>query len=154
MPELTEPGPEELSSGQQDAAQRDYEREHRDELCTGCGKPEPAEWCWAQKPECPMGRPPRWPAQNPPASQRSTPMTVRVNAVHRHPGTAHLLGLLRSDHLPAHLRAISRPIEDVAHLLTSQLNDGPELTTGLRKLLEAKDCLVRQAVIDAAETEL
>lgn len=80
-------------------------------------------------------------------------MTVRVNLTHRHAGTAHLLRLLKSDHLPEHLRTISRPIEDLGHQLTAQLKDGPELTAGLRKLLEAKDCLVRQAVIDAMETE-
>lgn len=28
------------------------------------------------------------------------------------------------------------------------LSDGPELTAGLRKLLEAKDCFVRQAIKD------
>lgn len=76
-------------------------------------------------------------------------MTVRVNKSQRHPGTAHLLDLLKTDHLPAHLREISGPVEDLAHQLTAKLTDGPELTAGLRKLLEAKDCLVRQAVLDA-----
>jgi hypothetical protein len=75
-------------------------------------------------------------------------MTVRVNLVHRHPATAHILGLLASDHLPPKLRAISGPIEDLAHALTAELEDGPELTNGLRHLLDAKDSLVRQRVID------
>jgi hypothetical protein len=30
--------------------------------------------------------------------------------------------------------------------MISELPDGPELTAGLRKLLEAKDCFVRQAL--------
>ena len=31
-------------------------------------------------------------------------------------------------------------------MMIEELDDGPELTTGLRKLLEAKDCFVRAAV--------
>ena len=30
--------------------------------------------------------------------------------------------------------------------MAAQLPDGPELTAGLRKLLEAKDCFVRTAI--------
>jgi hypothetical protein len=30
------------------------------------------------------------------------------------------------------------------------VNDGPELSAGLRKLLEAKDCFVRQSLDDKA----
>lgn len=30
--------------------------------CTGCGKPEPNEWCWEQADDCPAGKPPRWKA--------------------------------------------------------------------------------------------
>jgi hypothetical protein len=33
--------------------------------------------------------------------------------------------------------------------MLQKLDDGPELTIGLRKLLEAKDCFVRQAREDA-----
>lgn len=39
-------------------------------------------------------------------------------------------------------------VSTLAEFAVHNLKDGPELTTGLRKLLEAKDCLVRQAVID------
>lgn len=46
-------------------------------------------------------------------------------------------------HLPKHLQAISKPLYDLAQLMESTLPDGPEKTTGLRKLLEAKDCFVR-----------
>jgi len=67
----------------------------------------------------------------------------------RHPGTGHLLSLFEYDHLPAHLQCVSQPLHDVAYQMADLLQDGPELSTGLRKLLEAKDCLVRQAVIDA-----
>ena len=67
----------------------------------------------------------------------------------RHPGTAHLLSLFEYEHLPPHLQVISKPLHTQAHHLSALLQDGPELSAGLRKLLEAKDCFVRQAVIDA-----
>ena len=66
----------------------------------------------------------------------------------RHPSTEHLLDLFGFEHLPPHLQAISAPFYDLAHNTLEYLDDGPELTAGLRKLLEAKDCFVRQAVID------
>ncbi|WP_258087474.1 hypothetical protein [Xenorhabdus bovienii] len=46
-------------------------------------------------------------------------------------------------HLPAHLQEISKPIGDLARLMDESLPNGPEKAAGLRKLLEAKDCLVR-----------
>lgn len=46
------------------------------------------------------------------------------------------------EHLPEHLQAVSKPIGELAYLM-SQLPDGPEKQAGLRKLLEAKDCFVR-----------
>ena len=46
-------------------------------------------------------------------------------------------------HLPAHLQEVSKPLGDLAHQMNDQLPDGPEKSAGLRKLLEAKDCLVR-----------
>lgn len=46
-------------------------------------------------------------------------------------------------HLPTHLQEVSKPIGDLAHQMNDQLPDGPEKSAGLRKLLEAKDCLVR-----------
>ncbi len=49
-------------------------------------------------------------------------------------------------HLPADLQAISRPICELAELVDDRLPDGAEKSAGLRKLLEAKDCLVRAAI--------
>lgn len=46
-------------------------------------------------------------------------------------------------HLPAHLQEVSKPIGDLARQMDEQLPDGPEKSVGLRKLLEAKDALVR-----------
>ena len=69
----------------------------------------------------------------------------------RHPGTEHLRSLFEYGHLPAPLRSISMIAADTASAMIEALDDGPELTAGLRKLLEAKDCFVRQAVIDARQ---
>lgn len=50
------------------------------------------------------------------------------------------------EHLPPRLQEISKPIGELAvqmALMLSQSSAGPEVSAGLRKLLEAKDCLVR-----------
>jgi hypothetical protein len=49
-------------------------------------------------------------------------------------------------HLPPHLQAVSQPCGLLALGMIDALSDGPELTAGLRKLLEAKDCFVRAAL--------
>lgn len=67
----------------------------------------------------------------------------------RHPSVAHFEPLFEYGHLPEHLQAVSKPFAKLALVLLAQLHDGPELSAGLRKLVEAKDCAVRQAVIDA-----
>lgn len=43
-------------------------------------------------------------------------------------------------------RQISVSCSRLAVEMTRRLSDGPELTAGLRKLLEAKDCFVRQVI--------
>lgn len=70
----------------------------------------------------------------------------------RHPGTTHLLRYFEYTHLPEHLQAVSKPCGDLAQQLVDALPDGPELTAGLRKLLEAKDCFVRAALDTTKET--
>lgn len=62
-----------------------------------------------------------------------------------HPSTAALLRYFGYDHLPSALQEVSKPFCDLAHLVAHTL-DGPEATTCLRKLLEAKDCAVRAAL--------
>ena len=47
------------------------------------------------------------------------------------------------DHLPAYLQEVSKPIGDLAQDMDEVLPDCAEKSAGLRKLLEAKDCLVR-----------
>jgi hypothetical protein len=70
----------------------------------------------------------------------------------RHPATAHLLRFFTYDHLPKHLQGISAECSNLAHLMVEDLSDGPELSAGLRKLLEAKDCFVRAAVMDHGDS--
>ena len=68
-------------------------------------------------------------------------------AMPRHPGTTALLRWFDYDHLPPHFQAVSAPFHRLAHEVTVLLpDDDPELTTGLRKILEAKDCIVRAAI--------
>ena len=67
-------------------------------------------------------------------------------AAGRHPGTVHLVRLFAWAHLPAHLQEVSRPCAELALAMLDRLPDGPELTAGLRKLREAKDCFVTQAL--------
>jgi hypothetical protein len=49
-------------------------------------------------------------------------------------------------HLPPRLQEISRPFCELAQRMATELVAGPEVSAGLRKLLEAKDCAVRAAL--------
>ena len=62
-----------------------------------------------------------------------------------HPSTEAILKFFKYDHLPPHLQEVSKPFGDLANEFAERF-DGPELTAGLRKLLEAKDCIVRAAL--------
>jgi hypothetical protein len=64
-----------------------------------------------------------------------------------HPATEAILRFFAYDHLPEHLQAVSRPFHDLAHEMVDQGLEGAEMTTGLRKLLEAKDCMVRARLV-------
>ena len=50
-------------------------------------------------------------------------------------------------HLPVDLQAISKDICDTAVIMHAELPDSAEKSAGLRKLLEAKDCFVRAALV-------
>jgi hypothetical protein len=66
----------------------------------------------------------------------------------RHASTQHFKDLFDYDHLPPYLREVSKPCAELAQAMIDRLPDGPELSAGLRKLREAKDCFVLQAVIE------
>lgn len=67
-----------------------------------------------------------------------------------HPAQQQLLEYFENEHLPAgRMRGASEDCRILANGMVSRLGDteaGAELTTGLRKLLEAKDCFVRAAM--------
>jgi hypothetical protein len=71
-----------------------------------------------------------------------------VQAEGRHPGTQQLARWFTFDHLQEDLRPPSRACAELAADMIRDLPDGPELSAGLRKLLEAKDCFVRAAIGD------
>lgn len=54
-----------------------------------------------------------------------------------------LLKWFEYKHLPPSLRETSKMFHDLAHWVNQELPEGAEKTAGLRKLLEAKDCIVR-----------
>lgn len=70
----------------------------------------------------------------------------------QHPGVTALLRYFAYDHLPPHLQGTSAGCHALAHDMAARLPQGPELTAGLRKLLEAKDCFVR-AALDAPKEQ-
>lgn len=65
----------------------------------------------------------------------------------RHPSTVHMMKMLQaSPNLPPNLRVVALSFQSMAEELVSLQKDGPELTAGLSKLLEAKGCFVRNAL--------
>lgn len=64
----------------------------------------------------------------------------------RHPATVQLLRWFDCDHLSGDLLKYAQACRNFAHFMVLDLPDGPELTAGLRKLLEAKDCFVRASI--------
>lgn len=65
----------------------------------------------------------------------------------RNPAVAGIARWFDYDHLPAGLpRDLSARCADLAGHVLAELPDSPELTAGLRKLLEAKDCFVRAGI--------
>lgn len=65
----------------------------------------------------------------------------------RHPGTQHVMQYFEFGHLAQNeLQLMSSKCGELAEWMVENLPDSPELTEGLRKLLEAKDCFVRAKV--------
>ena len=57
-----------------------------------------------------------------------------------------LLRYFKYEHLPVKLQTASKLFYDLAHDMDAFLPDGREKSAGMRKLLEAKDCMVRAAL--------
>jgi len=74
-------------------------------------------------------------------------MTLSETYAGRHPGTVQLLRWLEPNpNLPTAGLTVANQVELLADMIMGHCSDGPELTTGMRKLLEAKDCFVRAAL--------
>lgn len=69
-----------------------------------------------------------------------------------HPASSALLAYFATEHLPPRLAGVAQPCAELAEMMARELPDGPELTAGLRKLLEAKDCFVRSVLTPAPDT--
>jgi hypothetical protein len=65
----------------------------------------------------------------------------------RNIATRELLGFFPWHHLPQDLIPLSEPCQRLAQHMVELLPDSRELTVGLRKLLEAKDCFVRAQLL-------
>ncbi len=59
------------------------------------------------------------------------------------PANEPMLQFFEYQHLPEVLRAASEPFGRMAYQIVASFPRNPERTAGLRKLLEAKDCIVR-----------
>jgi hypothetical protein len=71
---------------------------------------------------------------------------LAVEFADRHPATTALIKHFAYAHLPAGLQVVSAQCCALAVQMVGILPDGAELSAGLRKLLEAKDCFVRAAL--------
>lgn len=77
---------------------------------------------------------------NDPAERLNPAEERRVTAVLN---TEAIMQFFNYEHLPAHLREVSKHFTDVADWMLANLPRSAERSAGLRKLLEAKDCAVR-----------
>lgn len=60
--------------------------------------------------------------------------------------TSPIMEFFKYEHLPDRLKAISKPICDLAMQMDETLSESAEKSVGLRKLLKAKDALVRASL--------
>lgn len=58
----------------------------------------------------------------------------------------HIMKYFTYEHLPAKLQEVSKPFCDLAKEIDEKYPNEPEKQAGLRKLLEAKDCIVRASL--------
>jgi hypothetical protein len=73
-----------------------------------------------------------------------------VDLTDRHPATRQaMLRLTPNPNLAGPAADVAETLWNAAKDLVVKLKDGPELSDGLRKLWEAKNCLVLQALLDA-----
>lgn len=64
----------------------------------------------------------------------------------RHPAIQEIMRWFDYDHLSGVPRTTAFSVAELAKMMVDETPDSAELTAGLRKLLEAKDCFVRASV--------
>ena len=64
-----------------------------------------------------------------------------------------ILSYFVHEHLPYYLQLVSKPVDDLAWDVAARSPQNDELEIALRKLLEAKECLLR-AVVKESRTPL
>lgn len=64
-----------------------------------------------------------------------------------------ILDFFAYEHLPMRLKSVSKSIAQLAETMEKNLPPGAEKSAGLRKLLEAKDCFVRAALVTQTEMD-
>lgn len=70
-----------------------------------------------------------------------------MTKINRHPSEEAVLRFFEYDHLPEPLKSVAARCAVLATNMADFIESDPELTVGLRKLLEAKDCFVRAVVV-------
>ena len=63
-----------------------------------------------------------------------------------HPNPSPILRYFEYAHLPINIQAASKPFSELAYLIEDFCPPSAEKSAGLRKLLEAKDCIVRASL--------
>lgn len=87
---------------------------------------------------------PTYPGPTPPPPARQAAGAFAADDPRSWPSP--ILRWFEYDHLPEHLQGVSRAFSELAHEVEERLPAGPEKSTALRKLLEAKDAAVRAAI--------
>lgn len=60
--------------------------------------------------------------------------------------TNQIMKYFEYSHLPERLQTVSKPIGELSMQMDASIPESAEKSAGLRKLLEAKDCLVRASL--------
>lgn len=82
-------------------------------------------------------------------AEQHTPDPPQAEPAGRHPGVVYLMRWLRPNpRLGGGQRHIAEILYRAVLDVLPMVSDGPDTTAALRKILEAKDCLVRQSLDD------
>lgn len=76
-----------------------------------------------------------------------TPIQIREKYALRNHAVVGVLQFFADEHLHPNLKDVVTPIRLLAFDLVDMMQDGPELTVALRKLVEAKDTFCRHYLV-------